>query len=364
LKIFIIYQCLKPIYLVIIKLGLQLGKPKVLYFGPILKQLYWNNTKTYGLYNGTLTETNFYKPTIKLPYAPAWTLEDMVAAAKKQGITIQYETVYKTLSVQEKDFFSKNSKTPTVISKSSTLSEVKNGRLYNGSKWYPTTITVYNPLPGFNIFGTGLCIRIKNNNEKIINFIKTNGSSYGWSWSADIPLADPDFQNVLVYYAGYTKPSKYRDRTKQEVDDFKPLPPQKGVPGPNQGWVWVPDSNKKPDQVDRGIVSIDPDTGVAGSTISAIGTDSGGGHWEIISDSDTGGTTGSATTKINPIWDQNQRQSILGPVVLVVNATSVKDYAVEVANTLKYIGISSPKIVLRKKYNIIQRIFYCARIYQ
>jgi hypothetical protein len=343
---------------------LQLGKPKVLYFGPILKQLYWNNTKTYGLYNGTLTETNFYKPTIKLPYAPAWTLEDMVAAAKKQGITIQYETVYKTLSVQEKDFFSKNSKTPTVISKSSTLSEVKNGRLYNGSKWYPTTITVYNPLPGFNIFGTGLCIRIKNNNEKIINFIKTNGSSYGWSWSADIPLADPDFQNVLVYYAGYTKPSKYRDRTKQEVDDFKPLPPQKGVPGPNQGWVWVPDSNKKPDQVDRGIVSIDPDTGVAGSTISAIGTDSGGGHWEIISDSDTGGTTGSATTKINPIWDQNQRQSILGPVVLVVNATSVKDYAVEVANTLKYIGISSPKIVLRKKYNIIQRIFYCARIYQ
>lgn len=257
---FIICQCRKTLHLVIIKLGLRLGKPKVLYFGPILKQLYWSNTKTYGLYNGSLNEKNFYKPTIKLPYAPAWTLQDMVAAAKKQGVTIQYETVYKTLSVQEKDFFSKNSKTPTAVSKSSTIPAVKDGRYYNGSKWYPKTITEYNPPPGFNIFGTGLCIRIKNNNEKIINFIKTNGSSYGWSWSADIPLTDPDFQNVLVYYAGYTKPSKYIDRTKQEIDDFKPTPSLKelfpdipglpSLPGPGEMQVWVPDNS----------ASIDPGT--------------------------------------------------------------------------------------------------------
>lgn len=369
LMISLIFLYLLPLNLETIQLGLRLGKPRVLYFGPILKQLYWTSTKTYGPYNGALKETNFYKPTIKLPYAPAWTLEDMVAAAKKQGITIQYETVYKNLAAQEKDFYAKNKKTPTPVSKTSTISAVKNGRDYFGSKWYPTTITVYNPLPGFNIFGTGLCIRIKNNNEKIINFIKTNGSSYGWSWSADVPLTDPDFQNILVYYFSYNKPSKYRDRTAQEIEDFKPLPPQKGVPGPNQGWVWVPDTKVKPDRVDSGIIGVDPQTGIAGATATiTIGgsatTDSGNGHWEIISGSDTGKTTGGATTKINPIWDQNQRQSISGPVVLMVNATSVTDYASEVANTLKYIGISSPKIVLRKRYNIQQRSLCSPRNYR
>ena len=189
----------------------------------------------------------------------------MVAAAKKQGITIQYETVYKTLATQIKEFSVINSKSPTAVSKSSSIPVVKNGRLYNGVKWYPTTITVYNPLPGFNIFGTGLCIRIKNNNEKIINFIKINGSSYGWSWSADVPLTDPNFQDILVYYAAGDKPFNYRDRTKQEVEDFMPKPQTKGLPGPNEGWVWIPD-RVDGKQSSIGITGIDPETGSQGET--------------------------------------------------------------------------------------------------
>ena len=199
-------------------------RPKIIYFGKILKYLYTTNEKSYGAYNGTLPEKDFYKPFIKLPFAPAWTLDDMVEAAKKQGIKIEYTTVYKTLSVQEKEFKAINSKTPTNVSKASSIAEVKNGRIYAGVKWYPTTIIKYNPLPGFNIFGTGLCIQIKNNNDKIINFIKTNGASYGWSWCSDMPKTDPDFQNTLVYYAAKSKPSKYVDRTTQEVDEFMPVP--------------------------------------------------------------------------------------------------------------------------------------------
>lgn len=139
----------------------------------------------------------------------------MVAAAAKQKIKIEYTTIYKNLKTQEEDFKKINSLKTTNVSKSSTVPEVKNGRLYKGVKWYPTTITGYNPLPGFNIFGTGLCIKIKNNNDKIINFIKVNGADYGWSWCSNFPTSDPDFQNILVYFAGKNKPNKYRDRTSE-----------------------------------------------------------------------------------------------------------------------------------------------------
>ena len=39
-----------------------------------------------------------------------------------------------------------------------------------------------------------------------------------------MPKTDPDFQNTLVYYAAKSKPSKYVDRTTQEVDEFMPVP--------------------------------------------------------------------------------------------------------------------------------------------
>jgi len=223
--------------------GLRTGKPKVLYFGELLKYLYTSGSKSYGVYNGTLPEEYFYKPSIKLPFAPAWTLEGMVAEAKKDGITIAYTTIYKTLAVQEQEFKKINSKTPTNVSKASSNSEVKNGRNYAGVKWYPTTVTSYNPLPGFSIFGTGLCIKIKNNNDKIINFIKAYGESYGWSWCSNFPTSDPDFQNILVYSAGDEKPYRYKDRTSQEVDRFKPVPvakPPAGAPGPGEKQVWMP----------------------------------------------------------------------------------------------------------------------------
>ena len=329
--------------------GLQPGKPKALYFGELLKYLYTSSGKSYGAYNGTLPEKYFYKPSIKLPFAPAWTLEGMVAAAKKQGITIEYATVYKTLAVQEQEFRAKNSKTPTNVSKTSTILEVKNGRTYAGVKWYPTTITSYNPLPGFNIFGTGLCIKIKNNNDKIINFIKTNGADYGWSWCSNVPTTEPDFQNILVYSAGMSKPLKYRDRTIQEVDDFKPIKPPVGAPGPGQIQIWVPD---KRDQGKGGntITVTDPETGRVFETPSIIpGGDSAPGHWEIVPIPKTKITT---VTPVKPIgsspWDNNIVNTINGPATLVVNTTGITGYAGTVADTLRYIGIRGPAIVTKK----------------
>lgn len=168
----------------------------------------------------------------------------MVAAAAKQKIKIEYVTVYKSLKIQEQDFKKINSQKPTDVSKASASSAVKNGRIYNGVKWYPTTITNYNPLPGFNIFGTGLCIRIKNNNDKIINFIKTNGADYGWSWCSNFPTTDPDFQNILVYSAGKNKPNKYRDRTSEYSDlGFRPDQTDASVLGYDPAThksVWMP----------------------------------------------------------------------------------------------------------------------------
>ena len=329
--------------------GSRLGKPKVLYFGELLKYLYTSGTKSYGVFNGTLPEKYFYKPSIKLPFAPAWTLEDMIAAAKKQGITIGYTTVYKTLTVQEREFKTKNSKSPTNVSRASSIPEVKNGRTYAGVKWYPTTITSYNPLPGFSIFGTGLCIRIKNNNDKIINFIKTNGASYGWSWCSDVPTSDPDFQNILVYYAAGSKPSKYRDRSMQEIEGFKPTPIPKGAPGPGQKQVWVPD------KVDKGggsgtITGVDPKTGKKFETPTIFGSQTGGtGRWVIVPDSTTKTTT---VTTVKPIgsspWDNNVIPRINGPTILVVNPTAVNGYAGIMANTLNYIGIKSPAVITKK----------------
>jgi len=331
---------------------LQPGKPKVLYFGEILQYLYTSSAKSYGVYNGTLPEKYFYKPSIKLPFAPAWTLEGMVAAAKKQGITIEYATVYKTLAVQEQEFRAKNSKTPTNVSKTSTILEVKNGRTYAGVKWYPTTITSYNPLPGFNIFGTGLCIKIKNNNDKIINFIKTNGADYGWSWCSNVPTTEPDFQNILVYSAGMSKPLKYRDRTIQEVDDFKPIKPPVGAPGPGQIQIWVPDKGGQ-GKGGNTITVTDPETGRVFETPSIIqGGDSAPGHWENVPIPKTKITT---VTPVKPIgsspWDNNIVNTINGPTVLVVNATDLSGYAATMANTLSYIGIKAPAIVTQKRIN-------------
>jgi len=328
--------------------GLRLGKPRVLYFGELLKYLYTSGTKSYGAFNGALPEKYFYKPSIKLPFTPAWTLQDMAAAAKKQGITIQYTTIYKTLALQEQEFKTKNSKTPTNVSRASSIPEVKNGRTYAGVKWYPTTITSYNPMPGFSIFGTGLCIRITNNNDKVINFIKTNGASYGWSWCSDVPTTDPDFQNILVYYAAGSKPSKYRDRSMQEIDGFKPTPTPKGAPGPGQKQVWVPD------RVDKGggnaITGIDPVTGKTAETPTIISGKTGDtGRWAIVPDSTTKTTT---VTPVKPIgsspWDNNIIPTINGPTVLVVNTTTLSGYAASIANTLSYIGIKGPAVVTKK----------------
>jgi len=318
--------------------GLRLGKPKVLYFGELLKYLYTSGTKSYGAYNGTLPEKYFYKPSIKLPFTPAWTLEDMIAAAKKQGITIAYTTVYKTLSVQEQEFKTKNSKTPTNVSKASSIPEVKNGRTYAGVKWYPTTITSYNPLPGFNVFGTALCIRITNNNDKIINFIKTNGANYGWSWCSDIPTSDPDFQNILVYYAAGEKPNKYRDRSMQEIDGFKPAPGPKGAPGPGQKQVWVPDESA---------TKINPETGKVTSNQQDVP-----GHWENIPIPIIKTTTVTPVKPIgNSVWDENIVPKINGPTILVVNSTNLVGYAGRLASTLNYIGLKGPEIITKKTIN-------------
>lgn len=308
-----------------------LGKPKVLYFGELLKYLHTSFGKSYGEFNGTLPEKYFYKPSIKLPFAPAWTLEDMIAAAKKQGITIAYTTVYKTLVVQEQEFRTKNSKTPTNVSKASSIPQVKNGRTYAGVKWYPTTITSYNPLPGFSIFGTALCISIKNNNDKIINFIKTNGADYGWSWCSNVPTTDPDFQNILVYYAAGEKPNKYRDRSMQEIDGFKPAPAPKGAPGPGQKWQWVP--SKTPN----------------------IGN---GGEWTIASGEDpkVNLSTDTSVYSGSP-WQSGSyganRPSGFGPAVnekglkvLILNGAAGEGAGAKLAGVLKKVG------------------FHCARGYQ
>lgn len=320
--------------------GLQTGKPKALYFGELLKYLYTSSGKSYGAYNGTLPEKYFYKPSIKLPFAPAWTLEGMVAAAKKQGITIQYATVYKTLVIQEQEFKTKNSKTPTNVSKTSNISEVKNGRTYAGVKWYPTTITSYNPLPGFNIFGTGLCIRIKNNNDKIINFIKTNGEDYGWSWCSNVPVTDPDFQNILVYSAGMSKPIKYKDRTIQEVDAFKPAPvnkPPAGAPGPGQKQVWMP--GPKP--------VVNPETGKI--TYPTGYNPGNNGKWVIVPDALSATQVSNSSVYSGSPWQSGSYgvnlPSGFGPAanpkglkVLVLNGGAAEGAGTKLAAVLKKLG--------------------------
>lgn len=312
--------------------GLHLGKPKVLYFGEILQYLYTSGTKSYGVYNGTLPEKYFYKPSIKLPFAPAWTLDDMVQAAKKQGIKIEYTTVYKNLSVQEKEFRAINSKTPTNVSKASTIPEVKNGRTYAGVKWYPTTIASYNPLPGFNIFGTGLCIVIKNNNDKVINFIKNNGEYYGWSWCSDVPTSDPNFQNILVYYAEKDKPSKYRDRSIQEVDEFKPIKPAKppaGAPGPGQKQVWVPRNDGANNGYWTTVPDIEPKVDISTNTSVYSGSPWQSGSFGVNLPSGFGATVNGKGLKI-----------------LVLNGGAGEGAGSKLADVLKKLG------------------FHCARGYQ
>lgn len=329
--------------------GLQTGKPKALYFGELLKYLYTSSGKSYGAYNGTLPEKYFYKPSIKLPFAPAWTLEGMVAAAKKQGITIAYTTEYKTLAVQEQEFRTKNSKTPTNVSKASSISEVKNGRTYAGIKWYPITITSYNPLPGFNIFGTGLCIRIKNNNDKIINFIKTNGEDYGWSWCSNVPVTDPDFQNILVYSAGTSKPIKYRDRTIQEVDSFKPAPvnkPPAGAPGPGQKQIWVP--GPKP--------VVNPETG---KITYPTGYDPFGnnGKWVNVPDAPSVTQQSNSSVYSGSPW-QSGSYGTNSPSGLFSPAANPKSLKILVLNGGATEGAGTALAVVLKKLG-----FHCARGY-
>ena len=244
-----------------------------MYFGKILEYLYTTAEKTYGFYNGRLDTKHFYKTNVQLPYAPVWTLEDMIAQAAKQNITIKYTTLYKDIKIQEQDFVKINSKNPTAVSKASSSEVAKNGRLYNKVKWYPTTITNYNPLPGFNIFGTGLCIKLKDNNDKIINFIKANGADYGWSWCSNFPTTDPDFQNILVYSAGKNKPNKYRDRTSEYPDlEFRPNQDNTTLLGYNPAThksVWVP-------VIKSAIVPSGP------SSTELVRVDTSAGRYEIV----------------------------------------------------------------------------------
>lgn len=260
----------------------------------------------------------------------------MIAAAKKQGITIAYTTVYKTLAIQEQEFKTKNSKTPTNVSKTSSISEVKNGRTYAGAKWYPTTITSYNPLPGFNIFGTALCIRITNNNDKIINFIKTNGENYGWSWCSNVPTTDPDFQNILVYSAGTSKPLKYRDRTIQEVDGFKPelvnKPPAGAGIGPGQKQVWVPSPPGAPKGGNNGSWVDVPEVSSVGQTSNT--SVYSGSPWQ----------SGSYGTNAPSGFGQGVNEK--GLKILVLNGSNRTGAAAELAVVLKKLG------------------FHCARGYQ
>lgn len=188
------------------------GSSKVLYFGELAQYMYTTAEKYMGVFNGALPEKDFYQPGVALHAAAFWCLEDMIADAKSKGISISYSSFYKKLSVQETDFKKLNSKTPTKVSKASSAQEVKDGRTWAGNKWYPITITELNTYPGYSPLGAGFSIKLKSNNEKVTKYIIENGGDYGWSWSSDIPTSDPIFQDTLVYYAGLTKPLKYKDK--------------------------------------------------------------------------------------------------------------------------------------------------------
>jgi len=267
-----------------------------------------------------------------LPYAPAWTLDDMVAVAAKEKIKIEYTTVYKNLKTQEQDFKKINSLKTTNVSKASAVPEVKNGRLYNGVKWYPTTITNYNPLPGFNIFGTGLCIRIKNNNDKIINFIKDNGADYGWSWCSNFPTSDPDFQNILVYSAGKNKPNKYRDRTSEYPElGFRPNQYSKEILGydpKTQKSVWVPTK----DNGKYEIVELPKATSKTSTTRQIY----------VDAENDGSPLKGATFAPSGFFGSQPNNKSIK---VLVVNKTARTGAAAEVGNILKSFGFITSKAI-------------------
>ena len=322
-----------------------------MYFGKILEYLYTTAEKTYGFYNGRLDTKHFYKTNVQLPYAPVWTLEDMIAQAAKQNITIKYTTLYKDIKIQEQDFVKINSKNPTAVSKASSSEVAKNGRLYNKVKWYPTTITNYNPLPGFNIFGTGLCIKLKDNNDKIINFIKANGADYGWSWCSNFPTTDPDFQNILVYSAGKNKPNKYRDRTSEYPDlGFRPNQDNVTLLGYNPAThksVWVPV-----------IKSVIVPSGPNSTELVRVNTSAG--RYEIVEHPKP---TIKATTTTQVYVDSKNSDSPSNGVtfapsgffgsttnnkfikVLTVNNTGRTGIAGSVSNILKNIGFTSTRAI-------------------
>ena len=327
-----------------------------MYFGKILEYLYTTAKKTYGFYNGRLDKKHFYKTNVQLPYAPVWTLEDMIAQAAKKNIKIKYTTVYKDIKIQEQDFVKINRKKPTAVSKASSSEVAKNGRLYNKVKWYPTTITKYNPLPGFNIFGTGLCIKLKNNNDRIINFIKANGADYGWSWCSNIPTTDPDFQNILVYSAGKNKPNKYRDRTSEyPILGFRPNRDNVNLLGYNPAThksVWVPVMKSV-------IVPSGP------NSTELVRVDTGAGRYKIVEHPKP---TIKATTTTRIYVDAKNNDSPAkiaatgvtfpssrffgstkknnkGIKVLVLNNTERSGYAAAVSNILKNIGFIGSRAI-------------------
>lgn len=291
------------------------GSSKVLFFGELAQYMYTTAEKYMGVFNGTLPEKDFYKPGVALHAAALWCLEDMIADAKSKGISISYSSFYKKLSVQETDFKKLNSKTPTKVSKASSSPQVRDGRTWAGNKWYPITITELNTYPGYSPLGAGFSIKLKSNNEKVTKYIIDNGGNYGWSWSSDIPTSDPIFKDTLVYYAGLTKPLKYKDKTRREI----PVIPQ----------VWK--ASKE-------------------TNSSTVGN---GGKWVDFTPPPITQKTTQTTQALQRIIRFNNTNEAI-PVnkftTMVVNSTKVSRFAYSVRSTLNYLGINHPTIKVRTNY--------------
>jgi len=312
------------------------GSLRALYFGELAQYMYTTQEKYMGVFNGVLPEKLFHKSGIALHVAALWCLEDMIADAKSKGISISYSSFYKKLSVQETDFKKLNSRTPTKVSKASSIPEVKNGRTWAGNKWYPITLTELNTYPGFSPVGTGFSIKLKNNNEKVTQYIINNGAKYGWSWCSDIPASDPIFKDTLIYYAADTKPLKYKDKTRTLIQDFMPI----------TGELTAPQYSAF-----AGNVVVSVPLGQI-STWKVISGHPNGGIWVSSKPLPTTQTTQTTKTTQTIQRSSNVNESI--PVnkfnTLVVNSTTVSRFASSVRSTLNYLGINNPTIKMKTNY--------------
>jgi hypothetical protein len=312
------------------------GSLRALYFGELAQYMYTTQEKYMGVFNGVLPEKLFHKSGVALHVAALWCLEDMIADAKSKGITISYSSFYKKLSVQEADFKKLNSKTPTKVSKASSIPEIRNGKTWAGNKWYPITLTGLNAYPGFSPLGTGFSIKLQNNNEKVTQYIIDNGAKYGWSWCSDIPTSDPIFKNTLIYYAAATKPLKYKDKTRTLIQDFMPVAGELTSPQYSQfgGNVVI--------SIPLGQIS----------TWKVIPGHPNGGKWVYSTPLPTTKTTKTTNTSQTIQRSSNVNESI--PVnrfnTFVVNSTTVSRFAHSVRSTLNYLGINNPTITMKTSY--------------